>query len=364
MNRKGTNEVDEEPSHKGAMPKLPSELITEILIRLPVKSLCRFRCVCKRWRSLISDPHFVKLHLDRAERKRLILGSYSLHSVDCEPPLDDRVVAEQLDFPLKENLNLNDNYVEIFGSSNGLLCIMPKPKRFFVFNPTTGESREIPFLSVAPPSDTNVNQSNLFGFGYAPSVDDYKFVRVSYGCITNVFSLRTNLWKTVQEKFDYDLSGSLSLGTYLHGSVHWVARINEGPVVIVAFDLSEEKFKELPLPAAIPNFDLFNVGVLRGCLCLLHSSGLSIHHEFWLMNEYGMKDSWRQILIAEPYSFLKPLCYWKTNKILMAKDLTQLVLCHPKDGTCKDFMVEGMPIEFHADLYVESLVSPNFFVGT
>ena len=29
-----------------------------MLARLPVRSLCRFRCVCKAWRALISDPAF------------------------------------------------------------------------------------------------------------------------------------------------------------------------------------------------------------------------------------------------------------------------------------------------------------------
>ncbi|PRQ40875.1 putative F-box domain-containing protein [Rosa chinensis] len=45
---------------------LSVEIEEDILSRLPVKSLCRFRCVSKSWRYLISDPKFVKLHRDRA----------------------------------------------------------------------------------------------------------------------------------------------------------------------------------------------------------------------------------------------------------------------------------------------------------
>ncbi|CAL5086089.1 unnamed protein product [Urochloa decumbens] len=39
-----------------AAPYLPDELVVEILARLPAKLLCRFKCVSRRWRRLISDP--------------------------------------------------------------------------------------------------------------------------------------------------------------------------------------------------------------------------------------------------------------------------------------------------------------------
>ncbi|XP_055960645.1 putative F-box protein At3g52320 [Mercurialis annua] len=38
---------------------LPEEVLIQILIRLPVKSILKFSCVCKLWNSIIKNPHFI-----------------------------------------------------------------------------------------------------------------------------------------------------------------------------------------------------------------------------------------------------------------------------------------------------------------
>ncbi|MCI27031.1 F-box/kelch-repeat protein, partial [Trifolium medium] len=55
--------VDVVVSSPSPLPTLPFDLIGEILCRLPVKLLLQFQCVCKFWKSLISDPSFAKKHL-------------------------------------------------------------------------------------------------------------------------------------------------------------------------------------------------------------------------------------------------------------------------------------------------------------
>ncbi|KAE8674654.1 putative F-box protein [Hibiscus syriacus] len=42
--------------------ELPEMLVLEILSKLPVKSLTRFRCVCKPWSSSFETPHFITKH--------------------------------------------------------------------------------------------------------------------------------------------------------------------------------------------------------------------------------------------------------------------------------------------------------------
>ncbi|KAK4727087.1 hypothetical protein R3W88_032004 [Solanum pinnatisectum] len=42
----------------------PEDLIREILLKLPVKALLRFKCVCKNWYTLIKNPCFIREHLN------------------------------------------------------------------------------------------------------------------------------------------------------------------------------------------------------------------------------------------------------------------------------------------------------------
>ncbi|KAL6133793.1 hypothetical protein ACLB2K_066026 [Fragaria x ananassa] len=79
------------------------DVIAEILARLPVKSLKRFRCVCKSWRDLISHSYFVKEHLSYVERgdtgsaHRLIFLLHPPLALDCEALISMEEHFEALD---------------------------------------------------------------------------------------------------------------------------------------------------------------------------------------------------------------------------------------------------------------------------
>ncbi|RHN53624.1 putative F-box domain-containing protein [Medicago truncatula] len=70
---------------------LPFHLTTEILLKLPIKSLLICRCVCKIWNTLISEPKFAKLQFERAPISFMIRKldnievSRNLYLLECEP---------------------------------------------------------------------------------------------------------------------------------------------------------------------------------------------------------------------------------------------------------------------------------------
>ena len=72
---------------------LPHDLLIQVPLRLPAKSLLRFRCVSKSWFSLISDPQFAKSHFELTAKhiqKLMIIVSDSCQvltpSIDINAP--------------------------------------------------------------------------------------------------------------------------------------------------------------------------------------------------------------------------------------------------------------------------------------
>ncbi|KEH16639.1 F-box and associated interaction domain protein [Medicago truncatula] len=66
--KKGESVCESSMEATSSPPNLPSDLIMQILSWLPVKFLIRFTSVSKHWKSLILDPNFAKLHLQKSPK--------------------------------------------------------------------------------------------------------------------------------------------------------------------------------------------------------------------------------------------------------------------------------------------------------
>ncbi|TXG71268.1 hypothetical protein EZV62_006203 [Acer yangbiense] len=176
-----------------AVADLPPEMIVSILSILPVKSLCRFKCVSKSWLALISDSRFVKMHLTKTQRENLFIDAdnRSFYSVDLESITYDvdKVDTVKLDFDIEgRKWNPRKPWISY---SNGLLCIVLE-KCFWLYNPSTRERKQVKFQG-------DPKFCLGFGFSYIDSIDDYKFVRLHHlEKIVEIYSLRKNSWKSIE----------------------------------------------------------------------------------------------------------------------------------------------------------------------
>ncbi|XWS13371.1 hypothetical protein CRYUN_Cryun36dG0031900 [Craigia yunnanensis] len=185
------------------LSQLPHDIIVNILSRLPVKSLIRSRCVCKPWRSLISDPQFAKMQLVPSQKNshvnlhRALLSTSPLVSIDYKAysgDEDDSKVISGLEYPTAMKKD-SDYDVDLVGSCDGLVCLLLDDEEFILWNPSTKESKALLELSYV------LDGTFSYGLGYDFSTDDYKLVKVccpdnvSEGTKVQVLSLKTNIWR-------------------------------------------------------------------------------------------------------------------------------------------------------------------------
>lgn len=123
-------------------PQLPDEIVDEILTRLPVKSLLRFKCICKRWLSTISNPSFQKREL---ESVLLTVSSHYAHTTFYSINDADQAFINTFSMSWSyDNLRFKEHAI-VSNSYNGLVLIS-LGFSVFLFNPLTRYS--VKFLTL------------------------------------------------------------------------------------------------------------------------------------------------------------------------------------------------------------------------
>ncbi|XP_028095396.1 putative F-box protein At1g50870 [Camellia sinensis] len=102
---------------------VPMDIIFDILNRLPVKCLLRFRCICKTFRHLISNPTFISSHLlHHRTTTTATIFTFKHRSTTSRTLLQSPSSSKDPNNLVYPFSNHTRN-LHLIGSINGLLCL-------------------------------------------------------------------------------------------------------------------------------------------------------------------------------------------------------------------------------------------------
>ncbi|XP_076934119.1 F-box/kelch-repeat protein At3g06240-like [Bidens hawaiensis] len=274
---------------KSKADRLPLSLIkVELLPRLPSKSVGRFMCVCKQWKSFLSTPAFTKMHLRRVtikDYKLLMLDHRQpvrFHTLNCKPLNDGSKTS-----PSSCNFKHTDKYV-MLASLDGLVCLASLYLGDLAFwNPLTGAYKRLS----ASPIDSFRITSNPIGF-YKDSSNDYKLLYLISGsqpyARAYIYSNRLDSWREI--KFlvaDRIWTDATFWNQCLYFNVKNMPTKRQS--TILCFDVNTDKFKEIQCPVVPSGAEYYcgSLVVLKGCihLCVSYKILNMKYSDVWKM--YG-----------------------------------------------------------------------------
>ncbi|KAK6774871.1 hypothetical protein RDI58_025872 [Solanum bulbocastanum] len=289
----------------------PEVILMDILSRLPVQSLLRFKCVSKYWETLISEPYFKMKHLncaknDQDSQKLLTIQMchenriFSMYSCPLLPVqlVED---VQKLNFPSNPTLL----HCRIHCCYDGLAVMevhdnfKAKHSTLLLWNPSTRES------IVLPSPEFPRGSLSCFGLGCDSTSGGYKIFQHYQGCSFSgeILALKGGSWRRIDEHprgIDSRFVSKQFLA-FVHAAFHWIG-FSRNHVVVVLFSISNEVYGEIPFLEEMSCLRvLIGIIVLEGMLCV-HSNSLYPSKrtiKLWVLKEYGIKESWIPFLSIE-----------------------------------------------------------------
>ncbi|KAI4334807.1 hypothetical protein L6164_013515 [Bauhinia variegata] len=239
---------------------LSDDLVFDILCRLPIESILKFKSVCKSWNCMTQDPVFINCQVSwsKVHPPKLLFNA----NASC-------FLTETSDFNAKKLMDINDIKKPIVKCSfNGLICIAPgnhlDPLK--ICNPITRESLELPRSHFI--YDRAIHQQ--VALGYDNITKRYTVVRsfvLSYENICRrasieMLTLGETAWKKIRTRETY--VDDICVGPVFHdGAFYWISVQNQ----LLQLDLSTHKLLYFPQQILTPLTPLCH------CIRLLNLEG-------------------------------------------------------------------------------------------
>ncbi|XP_026378639.1 F-box protein At1g30790-like [Papaver somniferum] len=296
--------------------KVDSGILCEILSRLPVKSLVRFKCVCKDWQFLIQeDSYFINLHFNQSQKHPILLfipdtdehphGFLQEGMIQHESPYE-KVELVTIDLMLEgkgrtasldttRKMEIPEENVSFCAPVNGLICchLIRKHHGICICNISTQEISpwiKSNVLIDVQGKEIRTRRIPCYELGFDPATKKHKVI-----CALGIHDPKRSLCEVLTVG-DYEWrrieNTPIELGleyhrrkhtVYLNGFIYYCTSTfleaeEVGNDKIVAFDVGAEKFRVITVPEYIlnqPRYFHWNgkssnrLIVLKGCLELL-----------------------------------------------------------------------------------------------
>ncbi|KAL8144780.1 hypothetical protein AgCh_003113 [Apium graveolens] len=247
------------------------------------------RFVCRSWQNLSLDRNLVSLHLSRvAERDPLLIfhSDFPIRNQHCFAELSDtddgvNAIVKKINIPFSASM---PEFI-VVGSCNGLLCLRDSlyMDSVYIYNPFTNEYKELPKTKHYDEKEV------VCGFGYHSETYQYKVVKIVYYWRVNfgksrfcrfkspqnsksevsVLGLGGNTWRNLGQ-VPYYIERRSQGALFTRGRLHWQTRCmyNDRGLIIISFDLSDEKFYRIKGPdfSSVADDRTYHLANLKGCL--------------------------------------------------------------------------------------------------
>ncbi|KAL3628446.1 hypothetical protein CASFOL_027492 [Castilleja foliolosa] len=275
---------------------LPQDLMDCIITRLPVKSIYRFKSVCKPLRQVFSSPKFAKMHRAQfPQNQSVVIFSHTAEYVNNVSLLkiksDEEKKSCKLDIPFPQV----DDIAELVGCCNGLLC-MSFPSEFVaLWNPALNNAFKcIPI----PDLETKGPEMLSLGFGYNEEKDEFMVIIIAEldkdeKVGVEVYFANSNSWSSMYVGFQFSVF-DFKNDAIVNGSPYWVAEVDE-KLVLVGFDVRELLFKIVPL-SNLPYEGIRDMlfvdfkGDLGALVCKRKKGETVLSLEIWVFDDWVFDD--------------------------------------------------------------------------
>ncbi|KAM0896344.1 hypothetical protein ACQ4PT_023226 [Festuca glaucescens] len=163
-NRRANTPPVEATSNDG---DLPLDLLYEILLHLPAQPICRFRAVCRSWRSLLGHPEFIAAAHNPGPLLAVGVNNSSINKVHV-------MDMESGDAVEHVNLAVNEAFSPHAMSYDRVVCLVGPNKRLRLLDVATGS------LSILPNHDPPHGYDPTWGLiARAASTEEHKVLVIS-----------------------------------------------------------------------------------------------------------------------------------------------------------------------------------------